>query len=432
MNGNDSVLAVYLGNQHIAHLLLADDQLKWQYTAQWQTNGYAISPNLPLSNDIPLLNVNRFLRNLLPEGYALDELLQNIHVSRNNTFALVRALGLDTPGALVFKPPDSEQEETYTFRKLTEEELAARLDQRDIGGLIIWDGKPRLSVAGLQDKINLVLEPDGQLGFGEGALCSTHILKFERQTQSHLILNEYLTMRLAANCGLKVAKVALKQMGRHPALLVERFDRKRVSHSHVKRRHIIDGCQALNLPPEYKYEKNFGSGRDVAHIRDGVSLPRLFKFSQRCQNPALTKQQMLDWLLFNLLVFNFDAHGKNISFFIGTDGISLTPFYDLLNIKMYPEVDQDFAMAIGDEFASDQINAYQLADFAESCQLSRSYVASRLKLMINKMLTALPQEITYIQQEFDHSTFFSDYQSFIVKRCEHFQAQYADIRRLKL
>lgn len=74
---------------------------------------------------------------------------------------------------------------------------------------------------------------------------------------------------------------------------------------------MIDGCLALNVSPDYKYERNFRSQRDGAHIRDGV--------------------------LFNALIFNYDAHGKNISFFLGSRGLTLAPFYDLANIKMYPE-----------------------------------------------------------------------------------------------
>ena len=73
----------------------------------------------------------------------------------------------------------------------------------------------------------------------------------------------------------------------------------------------------------------FGSGRDVAHIRDGASYPKLFEFTNQCLNPALTKLQILDWALFNMLIFNYDAHSKNISFFVGPNGTTLAPFYDV-------------------------------------------------------------------------------------------------------
>ena len=38
-------------------------------------------------------------------------------------------------------------------------------------------------------------------------------------------------------------------------------------------------------------------------------------------------------MLFNLVTLNYDAHGKNISFFVLPKGLELAPFYDLVNIE---------------------------------------------------------------------------------------------------
>jgi serine/threonine-protein kinase HipA len=281
MTGDKQLLDVYLGGIQIANIALVEDQLYWSYNENWQKTGYAISPHLPLHEEISPLNVQRFLRNLLPEGNPLEILVNSFHLSKSNTFGLVRTLGLDIPGALVILPPNQLIPNQANFRLITDEELEERLNLNDPYSLIIWDGKPRLSVAGVQDKINVVLNKKKQLGFGEGSLCSTHILKFEKQKLSYLVLNECLSMQLAKNCGLNVAKVQMQRFGPYPALLVERFDRKLITNNIVQRRHVIDGCQALNLPPEYKYEQNLGNDRDVAHIRDGVSLPKLFNFANQ-------------------------------------------------------------------------------------------------------------------------------------------------------
>jgi serine/threonine-protein kinase HipA len=345
---------------------------------------------------------------------------------------LVRALGLDLPGALILTPPETGLPAQGSFRLISNEEIITHLNNRNTNSLIIWDGKPRLSVAGIQDKINLMINSEGQSGFGERSLCSTHILKFERQTQSHLVTNEFLTMHLASACDLPVANVALRQFDKHSALLVERFDRKLISNTEIKRRHVIDGCQALNLSADYKYERNFGSGRDVKHIRDGASLPLLFDFANHCQNPGLSKQLILDWVIFNILVYNFDAHAKNISFFVDSKGISLAPFYDLVNIKLYPELEQDFAMALGDEFESENINAYQFADFADNCQLSRAYVARRLKLMINKMMAALSKELAKIKITSSNKSYLTEYEKVITKRCSHLLDQCQHIPKMTL
>jgi len=427
MIGSERGLDVILGKNKIAKILLKNDQLVWCYNESWQLSGYPVSPHLPLQGDIPPLNVQRFLSNLLPEGKVLDELIACFHLSKVNTFGLIQALGLDITGSLIFLPTTQALPKEKKFRKISFEELEHRLDEREDFSLIIWDGKPRLSIAGVQDKINVILNEKGELGFGEEALCSTHILKFERQKLAHIALNEYITMQLARACGLTVANAQLMYFGCHSALLVERFDRHFISMSEVKRRHIIDGCQALNLPSEYKYERNFGSGRDVAHIREGASYNKLFDFSSQCVNPARTKQQILDWALFNVLAFNYDAHGKNISFFVGIQGISLAPFYDLVNIKMYPTFEEEMAMAIGDSFDAHTVNAYQLADFADSCDLSRLFVLKRLKYIIVKLKIALDSLSDLAVKTEEESAYLIKYQQVIRHRCEHLLEQTNEI-----
>lgn len=432
MIGSNPYIEVILGKNKIAKILLINDQLVWQYEETWQQSGYAVSPFIPLQGEIPSVNTQRFLRNLLPEGNALDELITCFRLSKSNTFGLIRALGLDIPGALIIISPEQKIEKKPIFRSITEEELTQRLDDREHFSLILWDGKPRLSVAGVQDKINVIVNDRGELGFGEGSLCSTHLLKFEKKKLSYLVLNEYITMMLAKHCGLTVANVRLMSFGNNPALLVERFDRKLIDFSKVKRRHVIDGCQALNLPPEYKYERNFGGGRDVKHIREGASYAKLFHFANKCNNPVLTKNRMIDWALFNVLIFNYDAHGKNISFFVGKKGISLAPFYDLVNIKMYPEFEQEIAMAFGDEFDGNVIDAYHLADFSDACHISRTLVAVRLKSLIKKLHYALDNPSKMLIKNNHENNYFKKYQKSIREQSNYLLSEATKINKIIL
>lgn len=390
-SGNKHHLNIYLADEKVGQLTLdgASDMLSLEYTAQWQKTGFALSPHLPLNAPSPPIALQRFLRNLFPEGNGFERLLETYRISKNNTFGLIRILGSDTAGGLSFYPSDHTPEKQSNFRPIAEAELIERLNQRNHQDLIVWDEKPRLSVAGVQDKINVMLDENGNIGFGEGALCSTHILKFEQKQHTHLVLNEYITMRLCKQIALPVAEAELRRYGKYPALLVSRFDRKREGEQKVLRRYVIDGCQALNLPPEYKYERNFGSGRDVKHIREGASLSQLFSLYQHSQNPAVETKKLLDSILFNLCINNHDAHGKNFSYFLTRKGIQLAPAYDLVNIALYPEFDQDMAMALGDEFDSQTVNAYQLADFAESCKLPRRLIVNRLKTITQKLLAAI-------------------------------------------
>ena len=77
--------------------------------------------------------------------------------------------------------------------------------------------------------------------------------------------------------GLPAAEVSLLRTPR-PVLVVRRFDREVLGTGEqirVQRLHIIDTCQACDLPVSYKYERNLGSAPAVRHIRDGVSFERL-------------------------------------------------------------------------------------------------------------------------------------------------------------
>ena len=399
MSGADPCLSVFLGEQQIASLQLSADQLLWHYAASWQQQGFALSPHLPLHGEIPPLNVQRFLRNLLPEGPGLEELLASFRLARHNTFALVQAIGQETAGALTLLPAGQSPTDTTQFRPLSEPELAERLASRQQLGLTVWDGKPRLSVAGVQDKLNLLLDPQCGMGFGEGRLCSTHILKFERPELPHLVLNEYVTMQLAHACELTVAQAERRVIGGHPALLVTRFDRKADLPTQVRRRHLIDGCQVLNLPPEYKYERNFGSSRDVAHIRDGANLPALFAFAAACRNPALTRKAMLEWVLFNLLVGNADAHGKNYALLYGSDTPDLAPIYDVVCTAVYPRLSKRLAMKIGDRDVPDTIQLKHWTTLVPETKSSQRILVRDLAQMAERIVIEADALVAELAEE---------------------------------
>lgn len=417
MTGDPQKLRVYLNEVLSAELTVVNGEVHWQYVEAWIKNGFPLSPYLPLNATCSPESVVFFLRNFLPEGDALEEISNWFQISKSNTMGFIRLLGSDLPGALIIRDPRNTDEIKDSVRWISEEELIERLDKRQLSGLTVWDQKPRLSVAGVQDKINVFMEPNGKMGFAEGNLCSTHILKFERRSQVNLVVNEFITMQLAKHCGLQVAETSLLSLGSHRALLVERFDRKRLSSQRVKRRHIIDGCQALDLPPSYKYERNFGSGRDVANIREGASLPKLFEFADQCLNPVVTKLNILRWVLFNCLICNFDAHGKNISFFVNKDGILLAPFYDLVNIAMYPKFEQHWAMALGDAFDGHSVNAYELADLAEACQISKRLMEKELVNLAHKLRTHLPKQSSDFSKE--EKDYILDYCALVNERCQH-------------
>ena len=416
---------------------------KLEYNDDWQQNGFAISPHLTLDNNHDNAVAYNFLDNALPEGEARLLLAERAGVSEKNVFSQIREIGGDLSGAVTSAIDSIEQSvneaDKRAFRLLTEDELEARLDIKEEIGLLTWDDKPRLSVAGVQDKLNVFINEKGEIGFGNGALCSTHILKFEKTNCPNLVLNEYFCMKLSAAVGLPTAEIDFTRFGKHPALVVHRFDRKYISpKNQVLRRHVIDGCQALSLPRDYKYERNLGDSKDVLNIRDGASLPKLFEFSKSMSSPAQSAQWLINWQLFNLIISNYDSHGKNVSLFWGKENSSFTPAYDLVNIAMFSQFKHVLAMAMGDEFDPNDINAYQLADFAETCAIDKKLLARLLSNLTKQVLSILEAE-SFVQELIKTNEFSEEEQIYIeqlkgniMSKAQHLNSQTSMISTIEV
>lgn len=202
----------------------------------------------------------------------------------------------------------------------------------------------------------------------------------------HLVVNEHFCMALARRMKLPVAGVGIYRTPR-PVLVVRRFDRvvdrvavqgagEAAAHGAnaptVRRLHIIDACQASDLPESYKYERNLGRGEHVRDIREGVSFQMLFERVEQTVNKAVARMTLLRWALFQFLIGNCDAHGKNFSFFVRREGLDPAPWYDLVSVVQYAGIDHELAMAWGDAFALNEVGAFQMADFAQRCGVDRN------------------------------------------------------------
>jgi serine/threonine-protein kinase HipA len=423
--------------------------LNLHYNKQWQLQGFPITPALSLTNQhSPEVSYN-YLDNALPEGEARKLLAQDLGISEKNVYSQIRELGNDLAGAIRFTPSPEENSHPSNpiFRPIDADELIARLDNKEDIGLLTWDDKPRLSVAGVQDKLNVFINIDDQakndtefnIGFGDGSLCSTHILKFEKTNCPNLVINEYFCMKLSLAVGLPTAEVSFTRFGKHPTLIVKRFDRKYEPENNiVKRRHVIDGCQALNLPRDNKYERNLGDGRDVKHIRDGASLKNLFNFCKTMNSPVASTQWLISWQLFNLIISNFDSHGKNVSLFFDKNNSQFTPAYDLVNVAMFPNFKHILAMAMGDEFEPTDIHAYQLADFAETCNIDKKLLSRLLIALAKKVISTLNSNIllnTFSDNKFatkEDINYLTTVSKNIKLRAEYLLSQAADITSIEV
>ncbi|MBX3041636.1 MAG: HipA domain-containing protein [Bdellovibrionaceae bacterium] len=351
------------------------------YSADWVKKGFPLSPHLPLFGEIPPENTKKFLENLLPEGDVLKTLARTLKITSSNIYALIASVGRDATGAFSFVQQGQKVE--TSFRPIPADELKTRIQERATKPIVLWDGKPRLSLAGVQEKLAVTLR-DGVYGFGEGRLASTHILKFSRKDQ-YLVLNEFFCMKLAEKVGLPVAPVEMVNLGER-VLQVERFDRLWQDPEHIKRLHTIDGCQALNAPPDFKYQRIVPVGADRDLYLGPINVENLSSFSRSCLVPAKAQMQLLQWILFNLLIGNTDNHGKNISYFVSERGYELAPCYDLVNVTVYEDYHQELAFRVGETFILEEVKAVQLSEMAEEMNLSSRFVAGQLEKLCLEVL----------------------------------------------
>lgn len=390
------ILDVFIEHDLVGHLShdAASNQFAFSYNEAWcaRPAAFPLAPSLPLERDRGQTDeshsraVRIFFENLLPEGQALDDAAAAYAVSKNNLAGLLAVLGQETAGALRILPPNAPRVGDRRLRPVTKAELSGRIHARRELPFSVWDRKVRLSIAGYQDKLAVFEDEAHEWHLVEGDdFASTHIIKPEPMNPklAGLTSNELFCMRLAAAAGLTAARVRLEHVPQ-PVLVVERFDRQREK-TRVRRLPAIDGCQALDLPVGAKYERPYGDSRDVRHIRTGASLPMFFNLLSRTARPAAERLALLRWVVFQVLIGNTDAHAKNLTFFSGAGGLSLAPAYDLVSALIYADeqIEDGYAMAIGDAFSPSELSPYEWANFALGCGLAPA--------LVNKELTRLAQ-----------------------------------------
>lgn len=439
---DDYTLHLYAGNMRVGALgfVPQTDTYEFAYDSAWvkHPDGFPLSPHFPLLGKRPSSGtVRRFVENLLPEGTALDVTSVYANITKNNVFGLIRHVGRETAGALSFVPAGQKPAMEKTGRRaIPYAELETRIHERAQQPFTVWDGKVRMSVAGFQDKLLVLVEND-QLFLAEGALASTHILKPEPLSAAMpcMVANEHFCMQLAhriSQVRFGQAHVAEVQILRvpSPVLLVKRFDRKHVGEC-VERSHIIDGCQALDMPVSTKYERNLGGGEDVKHIRDGVSFEKLMTVRPFLEEPAVGIQRLVLWAVTTLLFGNSDAHGKNISFHVRKAGLAVAELYDLVSVVQYSHIHHDLAMAFGDVFVLDDVRSFALADFCERSGIPRPYFARELKRLCDIAVTHAPLQAQEPLYEGAERHFVQGLAEFVTARAKLLHSMADDIPRFR-
>jgi serine/threonine-protein kinase HipA len=331
----------------------------------------ALSISLPLRAE-PFTGavVRNWFGNLLPEGAVREAIAARLRIPVRDDFDLLAGIGGECAGAVSIVPPESRPAEAGVDPTTDIETLLAAYG--DMAGEGTWAllGTPRrLSLAGAQDKIAVVRNADGHLRLPAAGELTTHILKPESPRLPGLRDLEALGLALARAIGLHAVPAIPVEVAGRKALLIERYDRH-VADGKPARLHQEDFCQALGYPGELKYEAGGGPS-----LRQCAELVR-----RQLRLGPVAVQAFLDWVAFNAVIGNADAHAKNLALLSDRDGRRrLAPFYDLVPTIAIPEalVDRQPALRIGAAARIDHITADDWRRFARETGYAPGFVLKR-------------------------------------------------------
>ena len=384
-------LDVYLHRELVGHLIQNDGgQMVFDYAASWlqRPDATPLSQSLPLRLErFPRKECRGYFAGVLPEESKREIIARNLGISERNDYAMLERIGGECAGAVTFVPagePMPTRDDHY--RALSSTELAGILRELPRRPLLAGETGIRLSLAGAQDKIAVRVEGES-VSLPLGGAPSTHILKPAVERFAGVVFNEAYCMRLAATVGLSVAKTEVGRVEDVEYLLVERYDRthrRTTEGATLERLHQEDFCQALGIVSENKYQKE-----------GGPSLKQSFALLREVSSaPVLDLARLLDAVIFNFLVGNNDAHGKNFSLLYRGAGTTivetrLAPLYDLVSTRYYPELTRELAMKIGGEYSSGKVSTTNFEQLAEDAGLAKPLVRRRIPELAETVLLNL-------------------------------------------
>lgn len=394
-------LEVWLFADRVGTLALVEGRLNFCYAPGWlsRPNAVALSTSLPLQAEpFDDHKTRPFFAGLLPEGQMRRLIAQQFQVSGQNDFALLDHIGGECAGAVTFlEPGHALPAPTHSddVQWLSDEEVVAILDELPRRPMLAGKDGLRLSLAGAQDKLPVVFDGT-RIGLPRNGTPSSHILKPAIHAVEDSVTNEGFCMALAEAMQLKPANSKVHAVLNRSFLLVERYDRIADAQANLQGRrqrlHQEDFCQALGVVPEMKYQNE-----------GGPDLAQCFELVRRVTRPSAPQiLRLLDYVIFNALIGNHDAHAKNLSLLYlrreAGKAPVLAPFYDTLSTAVYPTLTPKMAMKIGSKYKFSEVQARHWDQFAEGVGLTKAQAKRR----ILELAKSLPPTARKLQADPEH------------------------------
>ncbi len=306
----------------VAGLLSASSaQLVFNYGRSYLERKDAIplyEPELPLRGGILRLlaglNMPNCIRDAAPDAWGRRVILnrkfgakgKDIDAGSLDELTFLLESGSDRIGALDFQASPS----TYSAR----EGEGASLDELLNAAALVEQGTP------LTPELDRALFHASSIGGARPKATITSndkklIAKFSSQTDIYSVVKaEFIAMRLGREVGLRVAPVSLQRVAGKDILLIERFDREKVTGGWARKAMV----SALTLLELDELMARYASYDQLATV-----------IRHRFSEPKETLRELFSRIVFNVLCGNTDDHARNHAAFWNGRDLTLTPAYDI-------------------------------------------------------------------------------------------------------
>jgi len=396
----------------VGSLALIEGRLQFRYSPDWLAHPGAVA----LSHALPLqtaafddVHTRPYFAGLLPEGQLRRLIAKRFQVSSQNDLALLDRIGGECAGAVTLLRPGQPLPSLQlgeAVQWLSEAEIVALLDELPQRPMLAGHDGLRLSLAGAQDKLPVVSD-GARIGLPAHGMPSTHILKPAIRNLTDTVANEGFCLALAGAVQLEPAKSQVRTVLGRSFLLVERYDRVVDAQGRWQRLHQEDFCQALGVVPELKYQNE-----------GGPDLAQCFGLLRRCTRPSAPQiLRLLDYVIFNALIGNHDAHGKNFSLLYRHGAAVLAPLYDALSTAVYPHLTPKMAMKIGSKYRFSELQARHWDAFAQAAALSQAQTRKRVAGLAKALPSAARKLQSDAERGFKHQGVVEQIVALIEQRC---------------
>jgi len=347
---------VFIANHHVGELIIRDKSSTFIYTNAWQSSGFSIAPNLPISikeHHVPGVHgiftdaaPDRWGRKLIERKHQGGWVSEQDYILGVSDNLRLGALRFSLDGGKTFEGKENKIPPLTSlpkFKLLTDAMM--RGEEHDYSELI-----SNASLGGARAKI-IVLDNEAQF-----------IAKVPQiYDQNDVEGWEYVCLKLAQRAGVSVPSCTLHGDNNNHTLLLSRFDRDMGN-----KVHYMSAMTLLGLK----------DGDDSTYI--DLAFEITDKIGPECLAELYRR------MLFNILVSNTDDHLRNHGF-LYRDGWALSPAFDItisnrpygsnhaLRLNGEDRDDFDTAINICDYF--DLSKAQAISILSEIIQASRQWKA---------------------------------------------------------